>query len=1140
MQDRESHGKPIEELVSGFQTHLERGLTRQEAQERLGKFGPNELTERPRPGFFALLWDQFNNYLVIILIIAALVSLALGEYVDSIAIMFIVVLNAVVGVIQESKAEQALAALKKMSAPNAQVIRDGHQITIQGREIVGGDIVLLEAGNYVPADLRLVESVNLKIEEASLTGESVPVEKKAAVVLDKDIPLGDRKNTAFMGTLITYGRGKGLVTGTGMNTQIGLIAEMIQSFEAEDTPLQKKLEHLGKVLGTACLAICALVFVYGLFRDTHLADALNSGFLNYLEAEKKDIINLFMTAVSLAIAAVPEGLPAIVTICLALGMQRMIKHHALIRKLPAVETLGCATVVCSDKTGTLTQNQMTVVQGWAGGKRFRITGEGYSPNGEFFAGTEPFDPRTDPDATLLFHGALVCNDAKLEERSDEEGKRSWQIIGDPTEGAMVVAAAKSGYRRGELEKALPRIQEIPFDSDRKRMATIHSHDGGEARASVSGFSYPPVFAFVKGAPDVILDLCGDRLESGQAVGLTEGQRLAILEQNRDMASNALRVLGVAYRPLQEVPAVVSPETVEKDLIFIGLLGMIDPPRPEVVEAIKVANGAGLKSVMVTGDYKDTAEAIARDIGLLTPGGLVLTGPEIEKLSDEELAAKTDRLDVCCRVSPQHKTRIVDAFKARGHVVAMTGDGVNDAPALKRANIGVAMGITGTDVAKQTADMVLTDDNFASIVAAIEQGRIIYSNIRKFVYFLLACNVGEILIIFTAMLVGMPIPLRPVQLLWLNLVSDGAPALALGLEKGDPDIMKHPPRSPKEPIINRDMAIGIGVIGVVDAIAILTVFYLALQRYPGHLEAAQTMAFVALCTSEMIRAFTARSEYHSVFSIGVFSNRWMIWAVGVSFLPVLMVVYVPFLRPFFDTVPLTAGDWLFMLPFFFASPVAMELLKIYFRKRASRTMETARVSVSGVRVAGLAQEGAGFAPVPQRFAGGNTMLKVLIPIDGSRNCQFAVKHVIKQFMNNTAMEIHLLNVQPPFSRYIAQFVSGKTLRDYHRDESEKALGPIRQMLDGFSIPYSAHAEVGDRAKTITGTARRLHCDQIVMSTARKNSLTRLVENSVTNKVLEMTSVPVEVIAGDSVSKFERYGIPAAVAAALAALLTAAVD
>jgi Ca2+-transporting ATPase len=493
--------------------------------------------------------------------------------------------------------------------------------------------------------------------------------------------------------------------------------------------------------------------------------------------------------------------------------------------------------------------------------------------------------------------------------------------------------------------------------------------------------------------------------------------------------------------------------------------------------------------------------------------------------------------VCCRVSPQHKTRIVDAFKARGHVVAMTGDGVNDAPALKRANIGVAMGITGTDVAKQTADMVLTDDNFASIVAAIEQGRIIYSNIRKFVYFLLACNVGEILIIFGAMLVGLPLPLRPVQLLWLNLVSDGAPALALGLEKGDPDIMKHPPRSPTEPVINRDMAIGIGVVGVVDAIAILAVFYLALQRYPDQLVAAQTIAFVALCSSELIRAFTARSEYHSVFSIGVFSNRWMVWAVGVSFLLVLMVVYVPFLRPFFDTVPLSADDWLFMLPFFFASPVAMELLKVYFRSRTARTMAAAQAPGFGAPVA--VRRGASLASISQQFAGGNIMLKVLIPVDGSRNCQFAVKHVIKEFMNNTAMEIHLLNVQPPFSRHIAQFASKKSLHDYHRDEAEKALGPIKQMLDGFSIPYSAHAEVGERAKTIVDTARRLRCDHIVMSTARKNSLTRLIENSITSKVLELTTVPVEVIAGDAVSKWERYGIPAALSA-VAALIFAVTD
>ena len=1138
MHDKEPHGKPIEELVSSFQTHLEQGLTQQEAQDRLRKFGGNELSEKPRPGFLALLWDQFNNYLVIILIVAALIALALGEWVDSIAIMFIVVLNAVVGVIQESKAEQALAALKKMSAPNAQVIRDGYQITVASRELVPGDIVLLEAGNYVPADLRLVTTVNLKVEEASLTGESVPVEKNAALVLDQEAGLGDRKNSAFLSTMVTYGRGKGLVTGTGMRTQIGLIAEMIQSYEEEDTPLQQKLEHLGKVLGTICIAICVVVLVYGLIRDTHLTDVLNTGFLNYWEAEKKDIINLFLTAVSLAIAAVPEGLPAIVTICLALGMQRMIKHHALIRKLPAVETLGCATVVCSDKTGTLTQNQMTVVQGWAGDKRFRITGEGYNPIGQFFVDGKPSDPRTDPDATVLLHGAVLCNDAKLEERSDTAGTRSWQMVGDPTEGAMVVAAAKGGFRRGDMEQALPRVQEIPFDSERKRMTTIHRRDESQGQASVASFAYPQFFAFVKGAPDIVLDHCTHIQQAGQAVALTEERRKEVLEQNRDMASNALRVLGVAYRPLAEVPESLRPEDLEKNLTFVGLLGMIDPARPEVMEAVNVARGAGLRSIMVTGDYKDTAEAIAREIGLLTQGGLVLTGPEIEKLSDHELAARTDNLQVCCRVSPQHKTRIVDALKARDHVVAMTGDGVNDAPALKRANIGIAMGITGTDVTKQTADMVLTDDNYASIVAAIEQGRIIYSNIRKFVYFLLACNAGEILIIFGSMLLGLPIPLRPVQLLWLNLVSDGAPALALGMEKGDPDIMKHQPRPPKEPVINRDMAIGISVIAVVDAIAILLAFYFGLQRYPGHLEAAQTIAFVTLCTSELIRAYTARSEYHSVFHIGVFSNKWMNWAVLASFLLVLAVVYVPFLRPFFDTVPLTLDDWLLMAPFFFASPIAMELLKVYFRRRTAKEIDTAQAPQFGTPVASFAQQRAIHASVSRLSTGGNTMLKVLIPVDGSRNCQFAVKHVIKHFMNNTAMEIHLLNVQPPFSRYIARFVSRKVLHDHHRDEAEKALRPIRQMLDGFSIPYSVHTELGDRAQCIIGTARRLRCDQIVMATARKNSLTRMLEDSTTNKVLELTTVPVEVISGDAVSNWERYGIPAGIGAALALLFLAA--
>jgi P-type Ca2+ transporter type 2C len=1107
MQDKEAHAKPMEEVLVALQSHVERGLSQTEAAERLRRFGANELTEKPRPGFLALLWDQFNNYLVIILIIAALVALALGEWVDSIAIMCIVVLNAIVGVIQESKAEQALAALKKMAAPTAQAIRDGHQISVPGRELVPGDIVLLEAGNYVPADLRLVSTVNLKVEEASLTGESVPVEKHAAAVLDKEIPLGDRKNSAFMSTMVTYGRGRGLVTGTGMNTQIGMIAEMIQSYEDEDTPLQQKLQQLGKVLGTACLAICAIVLIYGLFRDTRLTDVFEIGLVEYLRAEQKDIINLFMTAVSLAIAAVPEGLPAIVTICLALGMQQMIKRHALIRKLPAVETLGCATVICSDKTGTLTQNEMTVVQGWTGGKRFKVTGEGYNPQGEFLLEDKPFDSSADPDGKLLLQGALLCNDASL-----DQGR----IIGDPTEGAMAVVAMKAGFQRAELEKTLPRVQEIPFDSDRKRMTTIHQRDGAP-------------FAFVKGAPDVVLDLCTHIREHGEAVVLDEARKREVLDQNRDLASHALRVLAVACRPLDSVPTNPTPETVEKELTFVGLLGMIDPARPEVIDAVRVASGAGLKSVMVTGDHKETAEAIARQIGILTPGGTVLTGPEIERLSDAELAARAEKLQVCCRVSPQHKTRIVDAMKANGHVAAMTGDGVNDAPALKRANIGVAMGITGTDVSKQTADMVLTDDNFASIVAAIEQGRIIYSNIRKFVYFLLACNVGEILIIFGAMLFGMPIPLRPVHLLWLNLVSDGAPALALGMEKGDKDIMKHPPRPPKEPVINRDMAIGIGVIALVDALAILTVFWLALQRYPTSLEAAQTVAFVTLCVSELVRAFTARSEYNSLFSIGVFSNKWMVWAVGASLLLVLVVVYVPFLQPFFDTVPLTLDDWLMMLPFFFASAIAMELLKFYFRRRSLKGTQAREAVVAAQSL----------PPVPNAASGGN-MLKVLIPVHGSRNCEFAVRHAVRRFMNNTAMEIHLLNVQSPLSSYITRFVSRKNVHDYHHDEAQKALRPSRQLLDSFGIPYAVHIEIGERAECITATAHRLRCDEIVLSSARKNSLTRLVQNSTTNRVLELTSVPVEVIAGDAVSRWERYGIPAGIGTIIALLLAAVAD
>ena len=930
MEIRECHYLPIEHVSSQLETQIEKGLAQAEAERRLKEHGPNELAEKPRPGFLKMLLDQFNNFLVIILIIAAVVSLLLGEVIDAAAIIVIVILNAVVGVVQESKAEAALAALKKMAAPNAQVLRDGHQTTMPSRELVPGDIVLLEAGNYVPADMRLVESVNLKIEEASLTGESVPVDKNAALVLDKEIPIGDRHNSAFMSTVVTYGRGKGLVTGTGMHTQIGLIAEMLQSYEAEDTPLQQKLDHLGKMLGIVCLSVCGIIFIYGLIRDTHIGTIFKDGFLAYLSHEKGDIVKLFMTAVSLAIAAVPEGLPAVVTICLALGMQKMIKRHALIRKLPAVETLGCATVICSDKTGTLTQNEMTVTDGWIKGKHFKISGEGYTPTGQFSMNQQALNPLEDPGLSLLLYGGALCNDAKLEETKEEGGGQTWRMVGDPTEGAMVVAGAKSGLWRNDMEKSFPRVMEIPFDSDRKRMTTIHQLKGNGQEKQVA-FDAPPVIAFIKGAPDLVLNISDSILENGKPVTLTDKIRKEVLAENQNLAQQALRVLGVAYKPMDNLPDKCDSDNVEKGLTFVGLMGMIDPARPEVKAAVKIAQGAGLKSVMVTGDYKDTAEAIAREIGLRTPDGLVLSGNELDKMSEEDLARVIDKVDVCCRVSPQHKTKIVDAFKAKDHVVAMTGDGVNDAPALKRANIGVAMGITGTDVTKETADMVLTDDNYASIVSAIEEGRIIYSNIRKFVYFLLVCNIGEILIIFFSMLLGMPIPLLPIQLLWLNLVTDGAPALALGLEKGEPDIMQRPPRPTKEPVVNKEMLTGLIVVPIVDTIAVLSVFAIGIAQYPNHIQTAQTMAFVTLCISELFRAYTARSEHYSVFKIGFFSNRSMQWAVGSSLFLVLITVYIPFLRPFFDTVPLNFNDWLTMIPFALMAPVAAELVKIFMRR-----------------------------------------------------------------------------------------------------------------------------------------------------------------------------------------------------------------
>jgi Ca2+-transporting ATPase len=923
------HTLSAAEAAASLGTDLDHGLKEAEVLKRREKYGLNQLEEQAGRSFWGMLWDQLNQFLVIILIVAAVVSALVGwfeynrtgsatEFVDAAAIIAIVILNAILGVVQEGRAEEALAALKKMAAPNAHVLRDGYTQTIPSRELVPGDIVILETGNYIPADVRLIDSVNLRIEEASLTGESLAVGKDAKDILPAETVLGDRHNLAFMSTVITYGRGTGLVTATGMKTEIGKIAEMIQSYEEEPTPLQVKLDQLGRSLGIITLVICALVGVIGIVRDTQLAVILSEGFAAYLSLPETipNVVEMFMVAVSLAIAAVPEGLAAVVTIALALGMQEMVKRNALIRKLPAVETLGSATAICSDKTGTLTQNEMTAVQMYVDRSLLTITGEGYRPIGEFHDSDSVVGLGGYPGMRLLLRAGLLCSDARLEEISDN-GNDIWHIAGDPTEGAFVVAAAKAGYIREELGEEYPRLSEIPFDSERKRMTTFHPDP-----------RYGDYVAYMKGAPDVVLDLCEQVLEDGLMRPMTAERRRNIQEENEALAANALRVLGVAFRPLKAVPDNPQPEDVEEGFTFIGLLGMIDPARPEVAPAIQTARHAGIETVMITGDYLNTAMAIGAEIGLLREGDRALTGNDLEQLDEDVFESMVEDVVVYARVSPQHKVKIVDGLKSKGHVVAMTGDGVNDAPALKRANIGVAMGITGTDVSKETAEMVLTDDNYASIVSAIEQGRVIYSNIRKFVYYLLSCNMAEVTILFLAMLAGWPLPLVPIQLLVLNLITDGAPALALGVEKGDPDIMDRKPRPVNEPIINREMIVGIAVQTVAISLAVLTAFLIGLETGAEH---GRSMAFATLSISELLRAYTSRSERYSLFAIGIFSNKWMQVAVLTSLVILLVLIYVPFLQPIFGTTSLTLQDWAIMLPLILVPSVAAEINKWVMRK-----------------------------------------------------------------------------------------------------------------------------------------------------------------------------------------------------------------
>lgn len=937
-----------EEIVDRLQTHFERGLTQAEAQQRLELVGLNALQEAPPTSFWQMLLDQFNNFVVIMLIVASLISAVLGDWIESAAIIAIVILNATLGVIQERRAEQALAALRKLAAPEAHVLRDGTRQVVPATQLVPGDIVLLEAGNYVPADLRLLEAVNLRIEEAALTGESVPVQKHAATIREKEIPIGDRRNSAFMGTLVNYGRGRGVVTATGMRTQIGLIAEMLQSVQSEPTPLQRRLDQLGKTLGWAAIIICGLVFLLGWLRG-------------YPPLE------MFMIAVGLAIAAVPEGLPAVVTISLALGMREMIRRHALIRRLSSVETLGSATVICSDKTGTLTQNEMTVTRLWADGLLFEVSGSGYSPQGEFFVDGKAIDP-TQYQAllTALWVGCLN-NDAELEPVESADGAHPFRMVGDPTEGALLVAALKAKADLNELRRAYPRVQEIPFDSERKRMVTIHALQQPR-QEDISPFDQPTppkgYVVLVKGAPDIVLDLCTHYQNmQDYALPMSEEKRMQILQANDRLTQDALRVLGVAYKLIPALPENLDATELEQGMTFVGLLGMIDPPRPEVVPALEKARRAGIRTIMITGDYPNTARAIAESIRLLLPGHQVLTGSQVNEMNDAELQKQIRFADVFARVSPEHKLRIVEALRADDEVVAMTGDGVNDAPAIKRADIGIAMGITGTDVAKESADMVLTDDNYASIVAAVEQGRIIYANIRKFVFFLLSSNVAEIMVIFLATLAGVPTPLTVIQLLMLNLITDGAPALALAMEKGDPDVMERPPRPKNEPIINKSMQLGILIQTITQTGATLTAFAIGLLWHlaegdmlqPGvnplafilkynwrgvDVQTAETMAFITLSLCELFRAYTVRSERQSLFRIGVFSNRSMQYAVAFSLSVLAVVVSVPFLQPIFNTHFMSGREWAVVLGLAIIPAVSEEITKFFLRRAERRSPQTA--------------------------------------------------------------------------------------------------------------------------------------------------------------------------------------------------------
>lgn len=896
----EWYAQTKEEVVAALQTNAESGLTSAEAAARLEQYGPNELEDRGVKSRWRILLEQFTEIMVVILIVAAIISYALGELTDAIVILAIVVMNALLGYSQEYRAEQAIAALKKMAVPTVRLMRDGHHVEVSAREIVPGDIVLLEAGNKVPADGRLVESINLKAQEAALTGESEPVDKRDRVISGGDHPLGDLFNMVFMGTAITYGRGAMAVTGTGMATELGKIADMIQDVGQEQTPLQRRLGGVGKALALAALAIVAVVIFFGYLRD-----------------EEWSV--LILTAISMAVAAVPEGLPAVVTITLALGSQRMLKRNALIRKLPAVETLGSVTTICSDKTGTLTENRMTVTVLDVAGDALTVDAilEKGVPVWREGAEADPELAAPERSLALLIKAMTLANDAVLE-REENGQNGNWKIIGDPTEGALVVAAAELGLMKDDLDRRWPRVAEVPFTSERKRMTTIHERRVSTAD-STTPWAQADYVAFSKGAVDQLLPISDNVWVGDAMVPLDADMRRRIETANEEMAQNGQRVLSVAFRALSELPEEEQEEKVEDGLTIIGLVGMLDPPRPEVREAVAICREAGIRPVMITGDHPSTAREIARQLRIAGDDDPTLTGRELATMSKEELDEAVEGVAVYARVAPEHKLNIVTALQEKGHIVAMTGDGVNDAPALKKADIGVAMGITGTDVSKEAADMVLLDDNFATIVAAVEEGRVLFDNIRKFIKYALSSNTSELFVMLLAPFLGMPLPLVPLQILWINLVTDGLPGLALAVEPSEAGIMKRKPFHPRESIFSRGLGWQIIWVGILMGIISLVFGYYfwneagrpSFSEHDGG-QHWQTMLFNTLTLAQMANVLALRTNRLSLFQVGLFSNKAMVGAVALTFVLQLAVIYLEPMQDIFRTVALTWQELLLSL------------------------------------------------------------------------------------------------------------------------------------------------------------------------------------------------------------------------------------